>query len=63
MAVFKDMACEFCGKTHPYVSSNALGIYCPDCLRIIIAECENSIDEIMEAKEIEWANQKITETV
>ena len=53
MSVFKGMACEFCGKTHPYVSSNSLGIYCPECLRIMITECTDSIDEIIEAEENE----------
>ena len=53
MAVFKDMHCEFCGKVHSYVSSNSLGIYCPECLRIMIAECTDSIDEIIEAEEKE----------
>ena len=53
MAVFKDVDCEFCGKVHPYVSSNSFGVYCPECLRIMIAECTDSIDEIIEAEENE----------
>jgi len=51
MAVFKNMDCDFCGKVHPYVSSNSFGVYCPDCLKIMIEECEDSINEIVEAEE------------
>jgi hypothetical protein len=46
MAVCKDTDCDFCGKVHPYISSNSFGVYCKDCLKIMIGECEDSIAEI-----------------
>ncbi len=56
MAVFKDMDCDFCGKVHPYISSNSFGVYCKDCLKIMIEECEDSIAEI-EDKEGDDTNE------
>ena len=53
MSVYRDCDCDFFGKVVPYVSSNSFGIYCPDCLRIIIEECEESINEIIEVEENE----------
>ena len=46
MAVYKDVDCDFCGKVVPYVSSNSFGVYCKDCLKLMIGECEDSIAEI-----------------
>ena len=46
MSVYKDVDCDFCGSVVPYVSSNSFGVYCKDCLKIMIAECEDSITEI-----------------
>ena len=60
MAVFKNMDCDFCGKVHPYISSNSFGVYCPDCLKIMIGECEDSINEIVEAEENDNAQYNIT---
>jgi hypothetical protein len=51
MAVYKNTDCDFCGKVHPYISSNSFGVYCLDCLKIMISECTYSIDEIIEAEE------------
>lgn len=53
MAVYKDTDCDFCGKVHPYISSNSFGVYCLDCLKIMIGEYEDSINEIIEAEENE----------
>lgn len=53
MSVYRNCDCDFCGKVVPYVSSNSFGVYCPDCLRIMIDECTDSIDEIIEAEENE----------
>lgn len=53
MSVYRDCECDFCGKVVPYVSSNSFGVYCLDCLRIMIGECTDSIDEIIEAEENE----------
>jgi len=44
------MKCEFCGKNKNKASTTFFGQYCKECIKIVIEQCEEALEEIRNKK-------------
>lgn len=49
--VFEDSHCDFCGKTKEKVVSTCHGVFCAECIQILLIALQEGLDELEEVDE------------